>query len=208
MQEREAALSFIGDIVGGFIQADATRAASNTQADATREAVAEQRRQYDQTRSDYSPYREQGVNALTTLRGDIDKPVTSADVMADPGYQFGLDQGQRAITQRIAAGGGRVSGQAIKAAGRFGTDYATSGYGAAYQRKQDRLNRLAAIAGIGQTATDGTAAAGQNSSNNISSLASSQGDAAAAARLRTGNIWANTSNKLISAGGDLFKFTL
>jgi len=45
-------MSFIGDIVGGFIQADATRAASNTQADATREAVAEQRRQYDQTRTD------------------------------------------------------------------------------------------------------------------------------------------------------------
>lgn len=197
-------MSFVGDIIGGFVQDRAAKRADNTMREATAAEVAENRRQYDQTRADFAPYREQGINALQRLAGDIDKPVTSAEVMDDPGYQFGLDQGQRAISQRIAAGGGRVSGQAIKAAGRFGTDYATAGYGAAYQRKQDRMNRLAAIAGIGQTATGQTAQAGQFSTANIGNALSNQGEASAGAGLYRGNIWANTINKTVSNGAKLF----
>ncbi len=194
-------MSFIGDIVGGLIQSDSTRSAANKQADASREAIAEQQRQYNQTRADYEPWRTTGANALTQLASDINTPTTAADVMADPGYQFGLDQGNRALNQRVAAAGGRVSGAALKAGTRYATDYASTGYGAAYQRKQDRLNRLAALAGVGQTATAGTAMAGQNAANQISGITTSQGDASAAAKLRQGSIWGNTANKLISSIG-------
>jgi hypothetical protein len=121
---------------------------------------------------------------------------TAAEVMAEPGYAFGQQQGQQAIDRKIAAGGGRVSGQAIKAAGRFGNDYATVGYGAAYARRADRLNRLAALAGIGQTSTTASTLAGQNSANAISGLISSQGDATAANRLYQGNTWSNAGNQL------------
>lgn len=197
-------MSFVGDIVGGIFQDKAAKRADNTMREASAAEIAENRRQYDTTRADFAPYREQGINALQRLAGDIDTPVTSAEVMEDPGYQFGLDQGQRAITQRIAAGGGRVSGQAIKAAGRFGTDYASTGYGAAYQRKQDRLNRLAAIAGVGQTATGQTAQAGQFATGNIGNALSNQGQATAASQLYRGNIWANTTNKLVSSAGKYF----
>lgn len=116
--------------------------------------------------------------------------------MSDPGYQFGLDQGQLGIDRKIAQGGGRISGAAIKAAGRFNTNYAATGYGAADQRRENRLNRLAAIARIGQTATDSTTQAGTNSANNISSTLQSQGDAASAATLARGNIWGNTANSI------------
>lgn len=193
-------MSFVGDIFGGIVQDKAAKRADNTMREASAAEVAENRRQYDTTRADFAPYREQGINALQRLAGDVDKPVTAEEVMQDPGYQFGLDQGQRAINQRIAAGGGRVSGQAIKAAARFGTDYGASGYGAAYQRKQDRLNRLAAIAGVGQTATGQTSQAGQFATANIGNALSRQGEATAASQLYRGNIWANTANKLISAG--------
>jgi hypothetical protein len=199
-------MSFVGDIIGGFVQDRAAKRADNTMREATAAEVAENRRQYDTTRADYAPYRETGVNALQQLAGDINKPVTSAEVMEDPGYQFGLDQGQKAINQRVAAGGGRVSGQAIKAAARFGTDYGASGYGAAYQRKQDRLNRLAALAGVGQTATAGTMQAGQFSTGNIGRAYSNQGEATAASQLARGNIWADTLNKTISNGSKYFGF--
>lgn len=116
--------------------------------------------------------------------------------MSDPGYQFGLDQGQRALSRRIAASGGRVSGAALKAADQYATNYATTGYGAAYQRRQDRMNRLAALAGIGQTATAGGAAAGSNSANQISNLISSQGNASGGAQLAQGNIWGNAVNQI------------
>jgi len=197
-------MSFVGDIIGGVIQDRSARRADKTMREATANEIAENRRQYDTTRADFAPYREQGVNALQRLAGDIDKPTAAADVMEDPGYQFGLDQGQQAISRRIAAGGGRVSGAAIKAAARFGTDYASAGYGAAYQRKQDRLNRLAAIAGVGQTATGQTAQAGQFATGNIGNALSNQGSATAASQLYRGNVWANTSNKLVSAAGKFF----
>lgn len=185
-----------GNLIGAAIGSDSARSAANTQADATREAIGEQRRQYDLTRSDFAPWREAGVGALGTLQKEMGAPVTAADVMQDPGYQFGLTSGQQAIDRKIAAGGGRMSGAAVKAAGRFGTDYATTGYNAAYQRRQDRLNRLQALAGIGQTATNSSAQAGQGATNAISSLISSGGDAAAAGRMAQGNIWGNAVNSI------------
>ncbi len=124
------------------------------------------------------------------------RPDYVAEAMRDPGYQFGLQQGQQALDRKIAAMGGRVSGAALKAAARYGTDYATTGYNAAYQRGQDRLNRLAAMAGLGQTAPPASAQSGANATNAISNLISSQGDANAAASMAQGNIWRNAGNQL------------
>lgn len=193
-------MSFVGDIVGGFIQADAVKEGSADQLAATEAGIAEQRRQFDLSREDFQPYREAGVQALGSLQGDIGRMPTAAEVMASPGYQFGMQQGQTGLDRRIAAMGGRVSGAALKAASRFNTDYATTGYNAEYQRRQDRLNRLAAIAGIGQTATSGSAQAGASAANNISSALQSQGDASAAARVAQGNIWGNAFNRMASTG--------
>jgi hypothetical protein len=51
-------------------------------------AIQEQSRQFDlnredaqQTRNDFAPYREAGTSALGTLQGEIDMPVSAADVM-------------------------------------------------------------------------------------------------------------------------------
>jgi hypothetical protein len=166
------------------------------QADATGDAIDEQRRQYDRTRADFAPWRAAGRRALTSLESDIGRMPTPDEVMSDPGYQFGLDQGQQGLDRRIAAMGGRVSGASLKAASRFNQGYAGQAYGAAYQRRQDRLNRLAALAGVGQTATGASAAAGQGTANAISGLVSSQGDANAGNQLYQGNIWGNTANQV------------
>jgi len=183
-------------IVGGVLQSNAAGRAASKQAASTDRATAEQARQYDQTREDYAPYREAGKKALGQYETEINAPVTSADVMSDPGYQFGLSQGQLGLDRKAAAAGGRVSGAALKSAAEYANNYATTGYNAAYQRRQDRLNRLASLANIGQTATGGSAAAGAAKSNAISNLLSSQGDASAAASMAQGNIWGNTVNQL------------
>ena len=181
------------------IGADAAQNAANTQAGATRSAIQEQARQYDTTRADYAPYREAGVKALGQYQTEMDTPVSTADVMSDPGYQWGLTQGQTALDRKTAAAGGRVSGAALKAAAQYGNDYATTKYDAAYQRRSDRLNRLADLAGIGQSATAGTASAGANSSSNTSSLIGSQGNASGAASMAQGNIWGNALNSAAAA---------
>lgn len=202
-----AGAAVVGTIGGAMIGADAAGDAADSQAASSAASVAEQRRQYDLTRSDFAPYRDAGGRALKQLEdaNTLDGSDLVREVEGDKGYQFGLRQGEQALGRRIAAGGGRVSGAALKAATRFGTDYASTGYGAAYQRRQDRLNRLAALAGIGQTATSGSAAAGANSANAISSLLSSQGDAAAAGQLARGSIWGNTTNQLAAIAGRAYR---
>lgn len=185
-----------GTLIGASMQSNAAGNAAASQAASSAEAIAEQRRQYDLTRGDYAPYREVGVNALRDLAGQVNQRTSAADVMQDPGYQFGLDQGQQAIDRKVAASGGRVSGQAIKAAARFGTNYAATGYTAADQRRNDRLNRLAALANVGQTSTGASAQAGTASSNAISGIMQNQGDNTGAAQLHQGSVWGNTTNQI------------
>lgn len=188
-------------LAGTVIQSGAASDAAQAQTDATNASIGEQRRQFDLTREDYAPYREAGKRGLAQYETEIGQPVTAADVMQDPGYQFGLTQGQTALDRKIAAMGGRVSGAALKAASRYGTDYATTGYNAAYQRRQDRLNRLAALAGIGQSATGSSAQAGMNMANNVSGMLTAQGDASAASRLAQGNIWGGAANQIAALYG-------
>ena len=183
-------------VVGGLLASSGSSRAADTQAGATAAAVAEQRRQADRAYDDQAPYRAAGQTALGQLATENNQAPTAAQVMSDPGYQFGLQQGQLGLDRKAAAAGGRVSGAALNAASQFATNYAAAGYGAAYQRGQDRLNRLASLAGIGQTSTSNSAAAGAQSSNAISNLISSQGNASGASQLAQGNIWGNTANQI------------
>ena len=186
-----------GAVVGSaLIGSSSARSAAGTQAESTAAGIGENARQYDITRSDFAPFREAGKQALGKLQTEMDAPTTSADVMSDPGYRFGLEQGQQALERKIAATGGRVSGAALKAASEYGTNYATTGFNAAYQRRQDRLNRLAALAGIGQSATGSSAAAGAATAGANANLLTAQGNASGASQLAQGSIWGNTANSL------------
>lgn len=183
-------------IGGALISADATSGAADTQAGATDRATLEQQRQSDRTYNDFAPYRAAGTQALGQLQAEMGQQTTAEEAMSDPGYQFGLSQGQLGLDRKAAAAGGRISGAALKSAAQYATNYATTGYNAAYQRRQDRLNRLAALAGIGQSATGSSAQAGTAAANNISQLTSAQGNAAGSAQLAQGNIWGNAVNQL------------
>lgn len=130
---------------------------------------------------------------------------TAAEVQMDPGYEFGRQEGQKAIDRKVAASGGRISGASLKAAAQYGTDYATTGYSTAYNRvnqaRSDRLNRLAALAGIGQTATQQVGQAGQASANAIGQIATAQGNASGAATVAQSNIWGGAGNQLAALYG-------
>jgi hypothetical protein len=146
-----------------------------------------------------------GGNSSDPSFGSYAKPLTQGEVQLDPGYQFGLTQGQQGIDRKTAAAGGRISGASLKAAAQYGNDYATTKYGDAYNRvnqaRSDRLNRLAALAGIGQTGTQQVGQAGQANANAIGAISTAQGNAAGAAQIAQGNIWGNTGNQLASLYG-------
>lgn len=78
-----------------------------------------------------------------------------------PDYQFNLAEGQKAIDRSLAARGRTLSGAGVREGVRYASGMASNEMGNFY-------NRLANIAGLGQTATGSTAAAGANAANNIS----------------------------------------
>jgi len=79
---------------------------------------------------------------------------------ASPDYQFRRDEGQRDIGNSFAARGGAFSGNALRALTEYNQNLASGEFG-------NYFNRQAALAGIGQSATGQTAAAGANAANNI-----------------------------------------
>lgn len=127
-----------------------------------------------------------GINS-----GEFNRKFTLADFQQDPGYQFRLDQGLNSVQGSRAARGSMLSGSTLKALSDYGSNYASSEYGKAYDRfnndQATRFNRLATIAGIGQTATNNVGTAGANAANNISSNLIGAGNAAAAGTVGTAN---------------------
>ena len=188
-------------IIGGAISSDSARKAANAQKDATEAAIREQGRQYDVNRTDLAPWREAGTGAIGQLSGmmqpggDLTRKFTLSDFMSEPvhqaSYQSGLERGTQAIDRMGGATGSRNSGAQLKALSRFGTDYTGTKANESYSRfygDQDRIyNRLAGIAGTGQTATETGVKAGSNTASNISELISAQGNARGAAAIAQGN---------------------
>jgi type II secretory pathway pseudopilin PulG len=62
---------FIGNKSAAKAQSEAAQTAARATGEASEAAIAEQRRQYDQTRTDLAPYRQAGRLALGDLAGQI-----------------------------------------------------------------------------------------------------------------------------------------
>lgn len=141
--------------IGGsaLLGASASKSAANTQAASADRSIDLQREMFNKQLELQQPFQEAGVNALNRMR--------SGDVMGmmDPSYQFRLGEGLKALDRQAAARGGLISGGALKAAQRYGQEFASNEFGNAY-------NRLASMAGLGQTATGAqSSAAGQFGAN-------------------------------------------
>ena len=195
-----------GSVVGGaLIGSISASSAADSQAASTASGIAEQRRQFDITQGNQAPYLAAGKTALGQLQTENDTPFDASKVQMDPGYEFARKQGQQAIDRQTAAAGGRISGASLKAASEYNNGVASQGYSTAYNRanqsRTDRLNRLAALAGVGQTATQNIGSIGQTTANNISNLTTAQGNASAASTIAQGNIWAGAGNQLAALYG-------
>jgi hypothetical protein len=188
-------------VIGGAMQADAAGDASDDANATSRYATDEQRRQFDLTREDYRPYREAGYDALGRMRDllGFDPTPTDAEVVSEPGYQFGLQQGRNVLEGSAAARGGLYSGQAAKELTQFGNDYGSTRYQDAWNRRQqafgNRWNRLAGLAGVGQAATGSTAAAGQHYADAAGNIAMNNANVQGAAGMARAGIWGDALNQ-------------
>jgi hypothetical protein len=122
------------------------------------------------------------VNGIVTPSGP-----DMSGFFASPDYNFRRTEGQRGIEQSAAARGGAFSGNALKALNQYNSNLAAGEYG-------DYFNRLASVAGIGQTATNNQSAAAMNTGNNISEMLRSQADTRASGIMGSANSWSNALN--------------
>lgn len=101
------------------------------------------------------PYQAAGTSALQTLSQMLDKP-QQYQYQADPGYQFRLQEGNKAIQRAAAAQGAAGGGGTAKALAQYGSGLASQEYGAGFDRfmrqQQQRQSGLTTVAGLGERA--------------------------------------------------------
>lgn len=144
-----AGLSFLGSSRASSEQRSASKRAVRSNEILTREERARQDRLLAEQREDFRPWRERGEEALGLIAdgiqtGTYDPPVFDVgdvDLDSDPGYQFRMDEANRAIENSAAARGGSLSGATLRALTRYNQDAASQEYRNAYARYSDQIDR-------------------------------------------------------------------
>lgn len=130
----------------------------------------------------------QGYNSQPTGTpegyGSLLKPFTGEDLTSEPGYQFGLSEGEKGIERRAMAGSGMNNGATMKALLKFNQDYGGTKYGEAFNRdaanKNSIYGMLSGVSGTGANAAGQTAGLGANAANAAGGYVTNAGDARAA----------------------------
>lgn len=155
----------------------AAEAALGSQQAATNEAIGVNKEQFGYQKDLFNPYLDIGKTALSSL--------ASGNFMAqDPGYQFRLSEGMKAINNAAAARGLGNSGATLKALAGYGQNVAAQEYGNAF-------NRQMGLAGMGQQAAGALGNASMNYGQNLSNLYTGMGNARAASGLAVNQRQAN-----------------
>lgn len=260
-------MSFVAEIFGARSAAKGQQRAADAASSASAASLAEQRRQYDLSRSDMQPWLTAGGGAIGQLSrlyglssaaptgqpqtqppmggGSVGGPGTSGSVISNmfggrfggaenqaldaqgyqmpqaqggmgqpqtqplatgapagtapagggqydtfwqsPDYNFRLDESMRALTARNAALGIQDSGAAQRSALTLAGNQASGEY-------NNYANRLAALAGVGQTAAQNNAVLGGNYANAVTGINQNTSQALGSSYINQGNIWANLAN--------------
>jgi hypothetical protein len=125
------------------------------------QAIDEQRRQYDQTVQRMQPYTQLGAEQVNSLRDMLS--TNNPTAFMDPGYQFRMDMGNRAITGNAASNGMIQSGDTLRALQSFGQEQGSQEFGNAF-------NRRLGLAQMGQNSAANLGFMGNQSAQNIGNL--------------------------------------
>lgn len=179
-----AAVQGASSVIGASLQASATKHAADLTSQSAANSLAFQQKQYDTNQENQAPWLAAGKGALGQLSagtqpggqfmqaygktfdpgkfdgGPAFQAPDGVTMQNDPGYAFRLAEGQKALERSGAAKGTGTGGAALKAAARYGQDYASNEYGNVYNRAlqgyqtnfNDRLNAYQTNASTGLSA--------------------------------------------------------
>jgi len=156
-------------------QAEATYDAAQLGANASRYATDLQKQMFDKQLELQQPWHQAGTNALTKMQSLEPFKYDPNTMFNDPGYAFRMSEGMNALNRSMASKGLGVSGANIKGALKYGQNLGSQEFGNAYSRALDeyntRYNRLASLAGVGQTAAGNIGSAASGYGANVGNLA-------------------------------------
>ena len=192
-------------VIGGAASIYSSKQAGDAQRDAAQMGIDAQQRMYNQTRSDLTPYRTAGEDALTDLNKRLPELTAPIELTQDwlestPGYQFTKTQGLKSVQNSAAARGLGVSGAALKGAASFATGLADNTYKTQFDvaniNKTNAYNRLKGLVDTGQSAAAQTGVLGEKAAYNTGQLLTGAGNASAAQ-------WNATGSAIKSAVSDI-----
>jgi len=208
---------------GASKQAGAAESASQLQYQSTQDAARQQREMFDILNAQQTPYREAGYGALTninqmlpyfTQQAPAYKPFTAADLKTNlaPNYEFMKQQGLGATGQAMNVGGGGSNVDLART--KFAEDYASNAYQNALQnymtqqqqgftqgqtQQTNIYNRLASLAGVGQTAQTQAQNLGTSTAANIGQLGIGGASALGAGQVGAANAMAGAYGNIGSS---------
>lgn len=184
-------------VASSVIGSNAAGDAASTQAASTDRAADLQYKQWRESVDLQKPWLTAGETALNRLSagmapgGEFATPFSKTNWQTDPGYQFRLGEGLKALDRQAAARGGLISGAALKAATRYGQDYGSGEYQNAFNRyyteRENMMRPLQSLAGVGQTASQQIAGSGERMASNVGDLMTSGAAARASGYVGTAN---------------------
>ena len=169
---------FVGDLLG------TSKPSTSGQAAATAQVKELQERMYDESVDRSQPFYElgtSGVDALSGLvsGGDLQSRYGMEQFQEDPGYQFRLQEGQKALDRAMAAQGKTLDAEYAKRLGEYNQGMASQEYGNAFDRYRaedtDMYNRLFNLANIGTGQAAQMQQAGQTMAGNVGNALSAFG---------------------------------
>lgn len=200
----KGSLSLLGDITGANAAADAASEAAALQAGLSREAIAEQRRQFDSLQALLAPFVKTGTSALggqadlLGLNGSGSQQSAIAAIQGSPQFASLLASGENAILQNASATGGLRGGNTQRALMEFSPNLLS-------QLIEQQYSRLGGLTSIGQNSAAQTGSAGIQTGANVASLLGQQGAAQAGGILAQGGLQRQIFSDALNLGSTAAK---
>lgn len=206
-------------LIGGAISSSGAQSAARTQADAANRAADLQKQMFDKQVELQDPYRQAGLTGQNRLMellglggnagaagyGRYARDFGMQDYQQDPGYQFRLSEGLKALGHTAGARGGLVSGQTMKEFERYRQRLASEEYGNAFNRYQtnraNMLQPLGSLMASGQASAAGQAAQAGQYGVNAGNMMGQAGQSIAAGQMGA----ANSISNALSSGASAYQ---
>ena len=180
-----------------YSSSQAGKDAANAAGDASAAQIAENRRQYDQSRTDQMPFLEAGYDAIGRQQAILNGDTSGFDQSAD--YLFRRDQGFRGLNAGLAAAGNAGPGGF---SGGADADRIALGQGLAGQAIDSYWAKLAGRAGQGQTSASNLGGLGAGYAGSTGQALQSAANARGSAYQNSANAWNQFGSQALSTLGD------